>query len=428
MKPSWEMACVECGAKVEPMAVQYRCACGGTLEVRHGAHQTLTTEEVDKRRMSLKPVDRSGVWRFREWVLPLPIENMVTRGEGNTGLYDTKRVASYAGVDALALKHEGENPTGSFKDRGLTTGTSIAKTLGMTRVAVASTGNTSAALASYAALAGMEAIVFIPDGKIAFGKLGQTIAYGAKTLQIKGDFDDAMRLVEAMCLKEGVYLLNSVNPYRIEGQKAIGFEIFEQLGWRVPDWIVLPGGNLGNNTAIAKGFLELKRWGLIDRLPRIAVVQAHGANPLYRAWTGDRQLHPVKAETLASAIRIGSPVSFTKSMRGLEATSGVVTEVSDQDILDAKAVIDSAGIGAEPASCATVAGLKRLVAEGVIRADEHIVGVLTGHVMKDPGLIVDYHTGQLPAPFTFERANRPIRVEADLDSIRRAIVETDRPH
>jgi threonine synthase len=299
----------------------------------------------------------------------------------------------------------------------MTAGISMARHLGMTRVACASTGNTSASMASYAARAAMGAVVFIPEGKIAYGKLSQALAYGAKTIQIQGDFDDAMALVQELCDAEGIYLLNSVNPFRIEGQKAIGFEILQDLGWRVPDWIVLPGGNLGNNTAIAKGLLELHSAGLIDTLPRMAVVQAQGANPLYTAWTQGTDVNPIKADTIASAIKIGAPVSWRKSMRGLRALDGVVTEVDDNQIMDAKAVVDAAGIGAEPASCATVAGLRRLVDEGVIRPEETVVGVLTGHLLKDPDAVVGYHSGSLDGIHAL-RANAPIQAPADVGAIR----------
>tara|TARA_B100000029_G_scaffold262068_1_gene258253 strand:- start:1292 stop:2122 length:831 start_codon:yes stop_codon:yes gene_type:complete len=271
-------------------------------------------------------------------------------------------------------------------------------------------------MASYAALAGLKAYVFVPKGKIAAGKLSQAIAYGAQTLQIQGDFDEAMTLVEEVCNQVGIYLLNSVNPFRIEGQKAIAFELLQDLQWRVPDWVVLPGGNLGNNTAIAKGFIELMALGLIDRLPRIAVVQASGANPLHTAFHSRKELVPIRAETIASAIKIGNPVSWRKSLRGLHATQGTVTEVTDAEILDAKALVDAAGIGAEPASCATVAGLRRLVREAIIHPKDLVCGVLTGHVLKDTGVIVDYHQGQLKGIPT-GKANPPQVVESSLEAL-----------
>ncbi len=419
------LACVRCDAIHSPDEVRYRCDCGGTLDVVHDLEALAGRDLLglfDDRRSSRVPEDRSGVWRFRELVLPGADDAIVTRGEGNTWLYDVPGVASRVGLDGLQLKHEGENPTASFKDRGMTVAISMARKLGLSRVACASTGNTSASMASYAARAGMQAVVFIPDGDIALGKLSQALAYGGRTLQLAGDFDDAMRIVEQVCAAEGIYLVNSVNPFRIEGQKAIAFELLQDRGWRVPDWIVLPGGNLGNNTAIAKGLSELRALGLIDRLPRIAVVQAAGANPLYTAWTTGADVVPVRAKTVATAIKIGSPVSWRKSLRGLRATDGVVTEVSDQQIMDAKAWVDAAGVGAEPASCATVAGIRRLVDEGVISADSDVVGVLTGHMLKDPDAVVGYHMGSLPG-IVSTHANAPTKVAANLAAVRAALAD-----
>ncbi|MGC6417423.1 MAG: threonine synthase [Bradymonadia bacterium] len=418
-----ELLCVECGANHGVEKPRYRCHCGGTLEVQHELKQFCALQPLvaDERLAAKDPINRSGVWRFREWVLPVAESTICTRGEGNTGLYDHERLAEYTGCKALRLKHEGENPTGSFKDRGMTAGITMARHYGMSRVAVASTGNTSASLAAYAAMYGMQAIVFIPAGKIALGKLGQALAYGAQTIQIDGDFDDAMRLVEAVATEAGLYLLNSVNPFRIEGQKAIIFELLQDLDWSVPDWIVVPGGNLGNNTALAKGLIELQRAGFIDRLPRLAVIQAEGASPLYNAWSTGSALSPVKAETIATAIRIGNPVSFTKSMRGLNALDGVVRRVSDDAILEAKAHVDATGIGAEPASCATVAGVRQLVEEGVIAPGARVCGILTGHVLKDPNVVIDFHNGTIGGPRSASLRNQPIQCSADPDTIRRMI-------
>ncbi len=414
----WELVCVRCAARYPGLEVRTLCGCGGTLDVVHALERlkgVVTAQTFDDRLGARQGVYRSGVWRFRELILPLDDASIVTKPEGNTNLYEAPRVASYVGLDALWLKHEGENPTGSFKDRGMTCGISMARRLGMERVAVASTGNTSASAASYAAQAGMEAIVFVPEGKIAYGKLSQALAYGARTLQIDGDFDAAMALVQQICAAEGIYLLNSINPFRIEGQKAIGFEVLQDMGWQVPDWIVLPGGNLGNNAALSKGMGELLELGIIDRLPRIAVVQAAGANPLYRAWVSGEPMSPVKAETLATAIKIGDPVSFDKSMRGLRACGGVVCEVSDQAIMDAKAQVDASGIGAEPASCATVAGIRQLVQAGVIPAEARVCGVLTGHLLKDPDTVVSYHRGSLDG-IASTWANAPISVGSGIES------------
>ncbi len=416
----WKLRCVDCGAEYPGLDVRYRCDCGETLDVVHdfsGIDGKKLRALFETRVASRRPVDRSGVWRYRELILPLPEGRLITRVEGNTRTYDSSRVARYAGVQRLTLKHEGENPTGSFKDRGMAVGITIAAQLGMTRVACASTGNTSASMASYAALAGMEAIVFIPEGKIAYGKLAQALAYGARTLEIPGDFDTAMAMVQEVCRREGIYLLNSVNPFRIEGQKAIVFELLQDLDWEVPDWIVLPGGNLGNNSALYKGLAELHSLGIIDSLPRIAVIQAEGANPLYTAFVNHRPLEPVQnPDTVATAIKIGAPVSWRKSLRGIEATNGVVEQVSDQEILDAKAQVDRAGIGAEPASCATVAGVKKLSARGVIHPEDRVCGILTGHLLKDPDAVLRYHRGQFEH-LSSTYGNQPVRVQGGLDAI-----------
>ena len=418
-KLTFELVCVDCRTVYPGLEARYRCECGGTLDVVHDLEavaSAVSRDTFDKRRGSSNALDRSGVWRFRELILPVEQGQAVTRGEGNTHLYDAPAVAEYTGMKRLSLKHEGENPTGSFKDRGMTVGTTAARLLGIQRVACASTGNTSASIASYAATAGMRAFVFIPEGNIALGKLSQALAYGARTLQLAGDFDAAMRIVEQVCAREDIYLLNSINPFRIEGQKAIGFELLQDLEWRVPDWIVLPGGNLGNNSAIAKGLMELHELGWIDALPRIAVIQATGANPLYTAFRTGQPVQPVEADTIATAIRIGNPVSWKKSLRGIEALDGIVEQVTDQEILDAKAQVDAAGIGAEPASCATVAGLRKLVASGTIDPDSRVCGVLTGHLLKDPDVVVGYHTGTLDG-IDSNHANPPLSVPDDLDAI-----------
>jgi threonine synthase len=362
-------------------------------------------------------MDCSGVWRFRELVLDLDPRHVVTRGEGNTTLYESSRLRAYTGCEGLLLKHEGENPTGSFKDRGMTVAVSMAKRLGLRAVACASTGNTSASMASYAALAGLDSFVFIPAGEIAFGKLSQALAFGGKTLQIQGDFDDAMEHVEALSQEMGIYLVNSLNPFRIEGQKSIMAELLQQLAWDPPDWVVVPGGNLGNTSAFGKAFEELVRAGVIPSAPRLAVIQAAGANPFYRYINeGLERLEPVKADTLATAIKIGNPVSWPKARRSIEFTDGVVEQVSDREILAAKAQVDRAGIGAEPASCASVAGLKKLVAAGVIGPEQRVVGILTGHLLKDPQQTVDYHLKG-----GYEDSNAPVGVPNDRSEIRRVL-------
>jgi threonine synthase len=288
--------------------------------------------------------------------------------------------------------------------------------MGATAVACASTGNTSASLAAYAARAGIPALIFIPDGKIAAGKLAQALAYGARTLQIRGDFDDAMNLVQDVCNQLGVYLLNSLNPFRLEGQKSIVFEILQGFQWQPPDWIVLPAGNLGNTAAFGKALFEAQQLGLVERIPRIAAVQAAGASPFYQSYRQKfAERHTMKASTIATAISIGNPVSYTRAVRTMEWVDGVVTSVTDDEIMNAKAIVDSAGIGCEPASAASVAGTRRLVAEGVIKPEETVVSILTGNLLKDPTATVDYHTGNWP---NAQYANPPVKLEPTLDAVK----------
>lgn len=388
--PQW-LACIECTKTYPTALVRYHCDCGSLLSVeRHPQTiKALTHKTLAGRRANVTGLDVSGVWRFREAVLDIPEQDIVSHPEGHTPLYYRQSLADYAGVDAIQFKHEGENPTGSFKDRGMTVAVSQAKHLKLTSVACASTGNTSAALAAYAAHAGMRAVVFVPAGKIALGKLAQALGYGATCLAVKGDFDAAMRLVQEAASRLNLYLVNSLNPFRLEGQKTIVFELLEQRAWQAPDWIVVPGGNLGNTSAFGKALAEAYTAGWIDRIPRIAAIQATGANPFYRSFkAGFSKLEPVKADTIATAIRIGDPVNFAKAKRVIGATRGVVSDVSDEQILDAKRVIDRAGIGCEPASAASLAGARRLVQEGIISKHESVVCILTGHMLKDPEAVL----------------------------------------
>jgi len=434
---SISLRCVECSALYPAIEAgqptRYRCDCGGVLDAETSFKFPRKTnrpvpQQTDAVFFSSEPegvpaagamwrqlfderaanppiwsissdtlqLDYSGVWRYRELILPVPENYVVSRPEGNTSLYPVgiencgsgraghRAIGAYAGLERLFLKHEGENPTGSFKDRGMTVGVTMANMLGAKAVACASTGNTSASLASYAAQAGIPGIVFLPAGKVAGGKLAQSLAYGARTIQIEGDFDDAMRLVEQVCNESGIYLLNSLNPFRVEGQKAIGFEILQQLDWQAPDWLVLPAGNLGNTSAIGKAFRQAYELSLISHMPRIASIQATGANPFYRSFKqGFARRESVQAETVATAIKIGNPVSHTRARRVIEESDGLVEEVTDAEILEAKQVIDRAGIGCEPASAAALAGMRKLVARGIIKHDERVVGVLTGNLLKD---------------------------------------------
>lgn len=422
-----EFLCPQCGRRYPLSEIRYRCDCGEPLDITYASIQ-VTRATFDSRLGTLEAPLRSGVWRYLELLPPIPIAHIVSKPEGNTNLYfagadetgGQRRIGAYAGLKWLALKHEGENPTASFKDRGMTVGVSQALSLGVSAVACASTGNTSASLASYAAQAGIPCFVFVPSGNIAPGKLAQSLAYGAITLQLDGDFDRAMSVVQTVCAEVGVYLVNSINPFRIEGQKTIAFEALQQLHWDPPDWIVLPAGNLGNTSAIGKALLQARDLGLINRVPRIASIQAQGANPFYRSYIESwREQHSVQAHTVASAIKIGAPVSYSRARRIIEATNGVVTDVTDESILQAKAVIDRAGIGCEPASAASLAGARRLVEEGTIRPDDRVLCVLTGHLLKDTDTTIAYHLDDVEEARPY--ANRPIPVGGDVDDVRRAV-------
>jgi threonine synthase len=337
--------CIRCSKEYESSGV-FNCECGGPLEV---VHEPMTWDRhiVDTRLCPIGPPYNSGVWRYKELIHPGIASGMiVTRPEGNTNLYRREAVSDYVGVVKLSMKHEGENPTGSFKDRGMTVAVSEAVRQGAYAVACASTGNTSASMAAYAAQAGLRCVVFIPEGEIAYAKLSQALAYGAKVVQVPGSFDDAMRIVQEVSKELGFYLLNSLNPWRIEGQKSIIFELLHQRGWEPPDWIVVPAGNLGNTSAFGKALSELVELGWIKKVPRIASIQAEGAAPFYKLWKSkSSRLVPLKPETVASAIKIGNPVSWEKALRVIRETDGVVETVSDGEIMDAKAVIDGSGVG-----------------------------------------------------------------------------------
>jgi len=380
------------------------------------------------------PLDFSGVWRFRNLINFCPDQFKVTIGEGQTILQQNDKVAKYVNIKPgrLHLQYEGLNPSGSFKDNGMTAAFSHAKMVDAKSCACASTGNTSASMALYAHSCGLKSTVFIGSGRIAFGKLSQAMDYGSQTVQIHGDFDDCMHQVQGVCERLGLYLLNSLNPFRLEGQKTIMFRIIEQLGWEVPDWIVVPGGNLGNSSAFGKAFMELKQLGLIDRIPRVAIINATGADTLtdlvnnkkltwndadvdqkiiddYYADLTARNFSP---HTCASAIEISRPVNLKKCLRTIKVCDGVVRAVTDEEICDAKAVIGKHGLGCEPASAASIAGLKHLIAEGVVDPDSRVACVLTGHPLKDPNVTVNYHKDE-QGPFS----NPPIEAPNDLDEI-----------
>ena len=418
-----------CHAEYDITAVLYNCPkCNGLLEAQYdfgkpdtGAWKIAWRE----RRMSNAPLCQSGVWRYRE-LFPFVDDDrhIVTLREGNTPLLEGPRAAEYGGLARLSFKHQGFNPSGSFKDNGMTAGVAQARRLGMKRVACVSTGNTSASMAAYASAGGLDPLIFIPHGNISYGKLAQALEYGAKTFQVEANFDQILALVRVLAERLGIYLLNSINPFRIEGQKSIVIEMMDQRDWRTPDWIVLPGGNLGNTSAFGKGLREMHELGLIDRLPRLAVVQAEGASPFYEYMAAKGQV-PFRAqehpETLATAIKIGDPVSWPKAQFEIESTKGVVERVTEQEIADAKAIIGQSGIGCEPASAATLAGIRKLTAKGLMARTADVVAVLTGNVLKDPDYIYRYHTGELKAPDdtpirpTF--GNQPIVVPNDADRI-----------
>lgn len=416
-----------CGARHLITEVIYQCpSCGALLDTAYEGDPGNPVDlkrEWRERRLSNRAIDQSGVWRYRE-LFPFleDAAHIVTMREGNTPLLEAPRAAAYAGLERLTFKHQGFNPTGSFKDNGMTAGASQAVRLGMRRVACVSTGNTSASMAAYASFAGLQPIVFIPHGNIAYGKLSQALDYGAKTIQVEANFDQILVLVRELAGRLGIYLLNSVNPFRIEGQKSIVIEMLDQRDWISPDWIVLPGGNLGNVSAFGKALQELKAWGFLDREPKLAVVQAEGARPFYDFMRSGGQFvadpHP---ETLATAIKIGDPVSWPKAWRAICRTGGAVEFVTEQEIADAKAVIGLCGIGCEPASAATLAGIKKLRAAGTIAPGEDVVGVLTGNVLKDPDYIYRYHTGQLKSPdgqtLRPAFANQPVVAPNDADRI-----------
>jgi len=420
--PILTVTCMACGHTFGGSQALSTCPdCGGLLDADIDLTQSLTPDAFDAPKGSVEAL--SGVWRYHQLLPRIAPEHIVSRYEGHTPLYWNERLTNYAGLrnGRFGVKHEGHNPTGSFKDRGMTVAVSHAMSIGARVIACASTGNTSASLASYAATAGIPAMVLIPDGKISASKLSQTIAYGATVVQVEGDFDVALALLRELTAAYDVYLANSVNPFRPEGQKTTVFEILDDLDWQVPDVIALPGGNLGNTAAFGKALSEAFQVGLIDKLPRVATIQAAGAAPFAAYYaSGFDHYEPVHAETIASAIKIGAPASVARARRTIEQTGGIVTSVTDEEILDAKATIDTAGIGCEPASAASLAGIRKLVASGDIAADATVVGVLTGHVLKDTDSIVAYHLedhdGE-PRP----RANRPIKVEATLDALKKVL-------
>ena len=414
-----QLRCIGCGETALPD--RFRCErCRDLLEIIFPGWEDsgpggLGAAELKKlwsdRRASLDPADQSGVWRFREILPEIAAEQIITIREGNTPVYGLPHCAKSAGVKQLYAKHQGMNPTGSFKDTGMTVAASFARQAGYRWVACASTGNTSASMAAYAARGGLHSLVLIPDGKISWGKLSQSLDYGAITCQLKTDFDGCVRVLNEVVERMPVYLLNSVNPYRVEGQKTAAFELLEQFSWEAPDHIIVPGGNLANSSAIGKALREMKQIGLISRLPKISVIQAEGANPLVRSIreNGGEKLIPMHADTMATAIRIGNPASWKKALRVIRESEGTVEQVSEIEIALAKAEIGAEGVGCEPASAVTLAGLKKLVKQGFVKASESVVLILTGHVLKDADFTLKFHRGDLFAGMPQEAESRTLK-------------------
>jgi threonine synthase len=394
----YHLECVNCGAKYPADEILYNCTkCGHLLAVQYPLDEINVTRAIwDKRPIS--------VWRYKE-LLPVHGEP-VTLQEGGTPLYHLKKLGEEMGIPHLYAKHEGMNPSGSFKDRGMTVGVSMALQLGKKSVACASTGNTSASLAVYAAKAGIPAVVLLPAGKVAVGKVAQALMHGAKVISVRGNFDRALEMVHDLCLSHGLYLLNSINPYRLEGQKTIGFEAVDQLG-QVPDRIVLPVGNAGNISAVYKGLLELQELDFIDRLPRMTAIQAQGSSPIVRAIRENlpEVVPEQQPETIATAIRIGAPVNAEKALMAIRKTGGLAESVTDDEILRMQRdLARKEGIGVEPASAASVAGIRKLAENGMIDRDERIVCVVTGHLLKDPDTVI-------------KQCEPPIEINADLPSL-----------
>ena len=428
-----------CGAEFDCGQSIFKCPkCGELLDIQYNWEKIKVPARLSDfaKRWSGRdnPLDFSGIWRFRELLNFCDDKYKVTIGEGQTILQQNCAIAKQLGMkpNCLYLQYEGLNPSGSFKDNGMAAAFSHAMMVGAKSCACASTGNTSASVALYAHSCGLKCTVFIGSGRIAFGKLSQAMDYGAQTIQIRGDFDDCMKQVQDVCTELGLYLLNSLNPFRLEGQKTIMFRIMEQLGWDVPDWIIVPGGNLGNSSAFGKAFQELKQLGLIKRIPRMAIINATGADTLTDLvnnkkliWNNGRVNQKIISDyyadltarkfsphTCASAIEISRPVNLKKCLRAIDVCDGVVLAVSDEEICDAKALIGKYGLGCEPASAATIAGLKHLLADGVVGKDQRVACVLTGHVLKDPNVTVSYHKekqGQF--------SNPPIEAPNDLKEI-----------
>jgi threonine synthase len=400
--------CINCGSEYGIDEIVYFCKkCGDLLEIKYDRGELAGA--VSKSEWRNAPL---SVWRYRDFMPISDFSQIVSLNEGGTGLHLCNRLAKHLGIRQLYVKNEGENPTGSFKDRGMTVGVTKAVELGVKSVICASTGNTSASLAAYAAKAGLQCAVLIPSGKIAYGKLSQAIIYGAKVIQVRGNFDQALDVVLKLSEKHrNIYLLNSINPFRIEGQKSLGYEICDQLNQEAPDRIVVPVGNAGNISAIWKGFTEFHELGVAKTLPKMTGIQAAGSAPIAQAIKkGMDSIVPVaKPETVATAIRIGAPVSWKKAMNAIRESQGTAETVTDAEILDAqKTLARVEGLFVEPASASSIAGLKKLIENGEIGKDERVVCVTTGHGLKDPDTAV-------------KMSEKPVEVDAEIEAIERVL-------
>ncbi len=417
----YNLTCLECKDTYSIDEIRFFCDCGGLLDIEPDEAEW---NEIYKEKNFFQLIDyrssrlNSGVWRYVDFIgINAKKRDIVTRNEGNTGIYKSGKISEFTGLDDVEVKHEGENPTGSFKDRGMTVAVTRAKQQNVSIIACASTGNTSASMASYASTAGLKSIVLVPEGTISRNKLSQAIAYGSRTVEIDGDFDKGMKLIIDGAKEGKLYPMNSVNPFRIEGQKTIIWEMLHQRRWQAPDWIIFPAGNLGNCSSFGKAVEELYNYAMIGKKPRLAGVQAKGANPFFLGFEKSfKEKFTVDAETIATAIRIGDPVNLPRAIRAIENTDGIVTQVTDNEIMNAKAIVDGAGIGAEPASCAAIAGLKKLVNDRVIGKNESVVAILTGHILKDTDSVISYHNKELPG-IDSANANIPVKIKPEMKEL-----------
>ncbi len=434
--------CIACGDLSDQASQDFRCVrCGDLLEIVYPRWQQERPDAARlkaawrDRKLSSSPADQSGVWRFRDLLPRIDSElDAITLREGNTPLYELPRCARTTGIPRLFAKHQGMNPTASFKDAGMTVAATFARRAGFRWVACASTGNTSASMAAYAARGGLRSLVLVPEGKISWSKLSQALDYGAVTCQLRTDFDGCLRLLQQLVLRAPVYQLNSINPFRLEGQKTLAIELLEQLDWNAPDHIIVPGGNLGNSSAIGKALVEMRDLRLISKMPKLSVIQAEGANALVRTLreAAGKRLVSVAAETRATAIRIGNPASWKKAAHVIEATSGACEQVSEMEIAEAKAEIGAEGIGCEPASAVTLAGLKKLIQRGFVKQDETVVLVLTGNLLKDPDFTIDFHRGDMfkggdPLSAQVDALRHPpLVLDATLDAVMRTLEQAEK--